>query len=318
MSVRILVGDAIEKLAELEPDSIDCCVTSPPYWRMRDYGHPDQLGLEETPDLFVDALAGVFDAVMRVMRPTGTLWVNIGDCYQRKGGGRNTGTDIGRRYLGTPGRKAPGCKEGDLIGIPWLLAFELRRRGWYLRQENIWAKTNPIPEGVSSRPGRSHEQTFMLTKSPSGEYYFDGDSVRKPLDPKTLTTVGSVRNSVGSDPSFHTKAHRYSRERRHSVDEHGNPLGAKLGSVWAMASNPNRSRVEHFALMPPMLAEVAITAGCPKGGTVLDPFTGAGTTGIVARRLGRDFVGVELVEAYAEVARRRIEDDAPLFNRGTA
>lgn len=312
-SVRILVGDARAALADLDTDSIDCCVTSPPYWKMRDYGHPEQLGLEETPELFVEALADVFDGVMRVLKPTGTMWINIGDCYQRKGGGRNTGTDMGRRYLGTPGRQAPGCKEGDLIGVPWMLAFELRRRGWYLRQEVIWGKTNPIPEGVKSRPNRSHEQVFMLTKRPSGEYFYDRDAVRKPLAPKTLTTVGSVRTSVGSDPSFPVKAHRYSRERRHSVDEAGNPVGAALGSVWPMATNSNRERVEHFALMPPGIAENSISVGCPTDGVVLDPFLGAGTTGIVARRLGRRFVGVELVAKYAEIARRRIIDDAPLF-----
>lgn len=315
MDARIIVGDARTALLQLEPESVDCCVTSPPYWMMRDYGHPDQVGMEETPDAFVEALEDIFDSVMRVLKPSGTCWVNLGDGYQRPGGGRVKGCDMGRRYLENRGRQAPGCKDGDLIGAPWMVAFELRRRGWYLRQEVIWAKTNPMPEGVSSRPARAHEQLFMLTKSPSGRYYYDGDSVRKPLEPKTLTTVGTQRRSTSTDPTFGVRHHRYSRERRHSVDEDGNPVGARLRSVWAMSSNRNREKLEHFALMPPMMAEVAITAGCPPDGLVLDPFAGAGTTGIVARRLGRRFVGVELVEEYAETARQRIEDDAPLFAR---
>ena len=316
LSAQVLVGDALARLRGLPDDCVDCVVTSPPYWRMRDYGHPDQLGLEETPELFVEALAGVFDEVRRVLKPTGTAWINIGDAYQNRGGGKGTGVDVGRRYLDNPGRTAPGCKPGDLIGTPWMLAFELRSRGWYLRGEQIWAKTNPMPEGVTSRPARSHETVFLLTKSPSNEYHYDGDAVRTPLAPKTLTTVGSVRRSVGADPSFAVKSDRFCRERRHSVDANGRPVGARLRSVWPLPSNANRERIEHFALMPPRIAEIAIAAGCPTGGLVLDPFAGAGTTGIVSRRLGRRFVGIELVEAYAKIAEERIVADAPLLNRG--
>ena len=315
---QVIVGDALGTLSRFPDSIVDCVVTSPPYWRMRDYGHPDQLGLEETPALFVDALAGVFDQVLRVLKPTGTCWVNIGDAYQNRGGGKGTGVDVGRRYLENPGRQAPGCKPGDLIGTPWMLAFELRARGWYLRGEQIWAKTNPMPEGVSSRPARSHETVFLLTKAPSPEYFYDGDAVRTPLAPKTLTTVGTVRRSVGDDPSFAVKSNRFCRERRHSVDDAGNPVGARLRSVWALSSNPNRDRVEHFAMMPPRIAEIAIAAGCPRDGLVLDPFTGAGTTGIVTRRLGRRFVGIELVERYARIAEERIAGDAPLLTRRAA
>jgi DNA modification methylase len=197
-----------------------------------------------------------------------------------------------------------------------MLAFELRRRGWYLRGEQIWAKTNPMPEGVTSRPARSHETVFLLTKRPSDEYHYDGDAVRTPLAPKTLTTVGTTRRSSGCDPSFDVRSHRFSRERRHSVDADGRPVGARLRSVWPLPSNANRDRVEHFAMMPPKIAEISIAAGCPADGLVLDPFAGAGTTGIVARRLGRRFIGIELVEKYARIAEQRIEDDAPLLNRG--
>lgn len=313
---QILIGDALARLRGLPDDCVDCVVTSPPYWRMRDYGHPDQLGLEETPDMFVDALATVFDEVLRVLKPTGTCWINIGDAYQNRGGGKGTGVDVGRRYLNNPGRSAPGCKPGDLIGTPWLLAFELRRRGWYLRGEQIWAKTNPMPEGATSRPERAHETVFLVTPSPSGEYHYDADAVRTPLAPKTLTTVGTVRRSVGDDPTFSVRANRLPRRRANSLDEHGRPIGARLRSVWPLPSNSNRGRVEHFAMMPPRVAEIGICAGCPPDGLVLDPFAGAGTTGIVARRLGRRFLGVELVEKYARIAERRIVEDAPLLNRG--
>lgn len=316
LGAQVLVGDALDRLRGLPDESVDCVVTSPPYWRMRDYGHADQLGLEDTPALFVDALATVFDEVLRVLKPTGTCWINIGDAYQNRGGGKGTGVDVGRRYLNNPGRRAPDCKPGDLIGTPWMLAFELRRRGWYLRGEQIWAKTNPMPEGVRSRPARSHETVFLVTKSPSDAYYYDGDAVRTPLAPKTLTTIGATRRSVGDDPSFPVRSHRFSRTRRHSVDKQGRPVGARLRSVWALASNANRERIEHFAMMPPRIAEIAVAAGCPDDGLVLDPFTGAGTTGIVARRLGRRFIGIELVEKYARIAERRIADDAPLLNRG--
>lgn len=310
----MLTGEALGTLRTLDADSVDCCVTSPPYWRMRDYGHDDQVGLEPTPEEFVERLADIFDEVRRVLKPTGTCWVNIGDAYQRRGGGRITGTDIGRRYVGTPGRSAPGCKDGDLVGTPWMLAFELRGRGWYLRGEQIWAKTNPVPEGVRSRPARAHEHVFLLTKSASNAYHYDDTAVRIPLAPKTLTTVGTERN-LPSRPVANVRAHRQPRQRSVSRDADGNPMGARLRSVWGIASNPNRARLEHFAMMPKRIAEVCISVGCPPGGLVLDPFAGAGTTGIVALRLGRRFLGIELVDEYARVAREQIRTDAPLLNR---
>jgi DNA modification methylase len=307
---EVIEGEALDVLNRMESDSIDCVVSSPPYWRMRDYGHARQLGLEPTVDEFVDRLASIYDEVLRVLKPTGTCWVNIGDSYVRKGGGRSKGTDMGRRYLGTPGRKSPGLKVGDLAGIPWEVAFELRRRGWWLRGEQIWAKTNAMPEGTYSRPGRAHEHVFLLTKSNSPHYTYNEDAVRVPLSPKTLTIKnGTVRRSTGT-----VKAHNYSRERRHRVDERGNPVGACLGSVWGIASKPNRDRLQHFAMMPDQLAEVCILAGSNPGDVVLDPFCGSGTTGIVAVRSCRRFIGIELVAESVEMSRALLRSDAVMFN----
>lgn len=315
---QILEGDALAVLADLPSDTFDCCVTSPPYWRMRDYGHPGQIGMEESVEAFVERLADVFDSIRRVLKPTGTLWVNIGDSYQRRGGGRAKDSDMGRRYLGTPPKSDPQLKGGDLAGIPWALAFELRARGWYLRGEQIWAKSNPIPEKVTSRPHRAHEHVFLLTKSPSPGYYYDADAVQTPLTPKTMTTVGTIRRAVGADDPGakrgNVRAQKYPRARWLRLDENGDPAGARLRSVWALPGNANRDNVQHFAMMPHKLVEVCVASGCPPGGSVIDPFAGAGTVGVVSLRMGRDFTGIELVPESAELARRQISGDAPLLN----
>ncbi|MEM6988895.1 MAG: site-specific DNA-methyltransferase [Myxococcota bacterium] len=317
-SWEVRTGEALAEIARVPSDSVDCCVTSPPYWRMRDYGHPEQLGLEDDVADFIGRLADIFDEVRRVLTPAGTCWVNIGDGYTRAGGGRDKGCDMGRRYLGTPGRTSPGLKAGDLVGVPWMLAFELRARGWYLRGEQIWAKTNPIPDGARSRPGRSHEHVFLLTKQASPNYVYNEHAVRTELAPKTLTTVGTERRPTGTDGSNNVRAFKYSKERRHRVDEKGRPVGASLRSVWAMASNSNRARIGHFAMMPHRLARVCVLAGSDPGGLVLDPFCGAGTVGVVALRAGRRFLGLELVEDSAALAREQIQLDAPLLNRAAS
>lgn len=311
----ITEGEAVATLSTFADDSIDCCVTSPPYWRMRDYEHPDQIGLELDVRDFIERLATVFDQVKRVLRPNGTCWVNMGDSYARDGGGRTTGTDVGRRYVGTPGRSSPGMKAGDLAGVPWRLAFALQDRGWYIRGEQIWAKTNPMPEGVGSRPVRSHEHVFLFTRSPSPEYTYREHAVRRPLAPKTLKTTGTTRKPSANDPFGQVRASKYSRERRHRVDDAGEPVGARLGSVWAIASNPNRAGIQHFAMMPELMAEICMELGSEPDGVVLDPFCGSGTTGLVALRTGRSFVGIDLRADYVTIARERILADAPLLAR---
>ena len=314
-SWEVRTGEALAALRELDDGCVACCVTSPPYWRQRDYGHPDQLGMEPNVEDFVVRLADIFDEIRRVLHPGGTCWINLGDSYIRRGGGRRTGADLGRRYRDTPNRNSPGLKDGDLAGVPWMAAFEMRRRGWFLRGEQIWAKTNPLPEGVRSRPARAHEHVFLLTKSPSPDYTYNEHAVRTELAPKTLTTVGTTRRSTGTDGSNNVRSHKYSTERRHRIDESGRPVGAALRSVWALASNPNRSRLQHFAMMPRKLVEICVEAGSNPGDLVLDPFAGAGTVGVMALRLGRRFLGIELVDDFAQIARQQIAGDAPLFNQ---
>lgn len=290
----IFEGDAVEVLRTLEPCSVDACVTSPPYWRMRDYGHERQIGLEPDVADYVEKLAEVFDEVARVLVPTGTAWVNLGDAYARRGGGRNTETNCGRRYIGTPGRRSPGLKPGDLAGVPWRFAFALQDRGWYLRSEVIWHKPNPAPDSCTTRPAIAHEHLFMFSRVASPGYYYDGDAIRL-LE--------------------HREPHRVRARRKRAIrlGANGLPLGPNRGSVWTIAVASNRDKVQHFAMGPEELARLCVLASCPPGGVVLDPFVGAGTTALAARKAGRSFLGIELVHATAELARDRLHADAPLL-----
>lgn len=316
MNADVRCGEALEVLRGLEAETVDAVVTSPPYWRMRDYGHPDQLGMEERVDDYLARLGAILDECRRVLTPAGTCWLNIGDAYARKGGGRAKGSDMGRRYLGTPGRAVEGLAAGELIGVPWMLAFELRRRGWLVRGEQVWSKANPIPEGSNvSRPHRSHEHVFLFAKS--ARHYYDRDAARTPLAPKTLETIGTHRKVNGGDPVWvkARRVHDSMRVRQPAVTDDGECRGACLRSVWHLASEPFDGA--HFAVMPSRLAQVCVLSGCPEGGLVLDPFAGAGTTGVVAIRCGRRFLGIELVPEYAELARERIRADAPLFHQSS-
>lgn len=321
MDARVICGEALAVLCGLPAESVDAVVTSPPYWRMRDYGHPDQLGMEEHLPNYLERIGAIFDEVRRVLTPHGTCWVDIGDCYARKGGGKAKGSDMGRRYLGTPARAVEGVVQGELIGIPWMLAFELRRRGWLVRGEQCWSKANPIPEGSNcSRPHRSHETVFLFAKAP--RHYYNSDAARTPLTPKTLSTIGSHFNTQGGDPAW-VKSQRWNdamdqRRQVHqpALDANGEYRGAALRSVWHIASEPYDG--EHFATMPTKLAEICILVGCPEGGLVLDPFAGVGTTGLVATRCGRRFLGIEIVAQSADIAAERIRGDAPLLHGNLA
>lgn len=285
-------GEALAVLRTMADDSVDACVTSPPYWRMRDYGHAEQLGLEADVEAFVARLADIFDEVRRVLKPTGTAWVNLGDAYARRGGGRNFESGCGRRYIGTPGRSSSGLKPGDLAGVPWRFAFEAQRRGWWLRSEIVWHKPNATPTSCTTRPSSSHEHVFMLSKVASPGYYYDVDSLRTPLRDTTRS-----RTRLPSHRGWKPTPGR----------------GAQRGDVWTIGVASNREAIGHFALQPEQLARLCVLASCPPGGTVLDPFVGAGTTAIVARRLGRECVGIELVPETAALARARIHADAPLL-----
>jgi len=299
---RIILGDCIAGMKTLEACSINCCVTSPPYWGLRDYGHDGQIGLEETPEAYVARMVDVFREVRRVLRDDGTLWLNLGDSYARTGGwASNDGLDGCKR--GESGRAKTNCnngsgqkcpatlKEKDLVGIPWRVAFALQADGWWLRQDIIWHKPNPMPESVRDRCTKAHEYVFLLTKS--DRYFYDAEAVseaaicdrmRGPAEhPDTVSTNGNGGLS--------RRAFTGTRNRR---------------SVWTITTKPYSGA--HFAVMPPDLVEPCIKAGCPEGGTVLDPFAGSGTTLAVAAELGRNAIGCELNPEYIVLAERRIKD----------
>ena len=361
----ILIGDVRERLKELPDQSVNCCVTSPPYWGLRDYGTAswkdgdaecdhapdkrgsrfatpvsgkqgsntgsgsasrrdcdcgavridDQIGLETTPQEFVDSMVAVFREVKRVLRDDGTLWLNLGDSYGGSGKGRNGDGTMGilnstkqRSNVGSHDGAIPSTKRGfnqryfgkefdtdkqgadeghvdrrglvydvkpkDLVGIPWRVAFALQADGWYLRQDIIWAKPNPMPESVTDRCTKSHEYIFLLSKSP--KYYFDHNAIKEPA----IVAIKETRNKR---------------------------------DVWTVSTKPFKGA--HFATFPPDLIEPCILAGCPEGGTVLDPFFGAGTTGLVAQRHNRNWIGCELNPEYAAIATTRIESEANLFTK---
>jgi DNA modification methylase len=313
MSVRILTGDCREVLRTLPDQSMHCCVTSPPYFGLRDYGHAGQIGLEPTPDAFVSEMVAVFREVRRVLRDDGTLWLNLGDSYAGSGKySQNSPSNMAGSKQSTnsasAGLRMPipdGCKPKDLIGIPWRAAFALQADGWYLRQDIIWSKPNPMPESVTDRCTKAHEYIFLMSKS--ARYFYDAEAIAE----------AAIRAGEISIPSETTMSRGQAMAR--GLKPSGNATKDTFTvldtrnkrSVWTVATSPYADA--HFATFPPALIEPCILAGCPKGGTVLDPFGGAGTTGLVADRLQRSSILIELNPEYAAMATRRIHDDAPLF-----
>lgn len=292
----ILVGDAIEKLSTLPAKSVHTCVTSPPYWGLRDYGVAGQLGLEKTPDEYVASMVNVFRGVRRVLRDDGTLWLNLGDSYVgQKGSGGKTAkqsTNAGAFHSGHSGHSGLAAK--NLVGIPWRVAFALQADGWYLRSDIIWHKPNPMPESVTDRPTKAHEYLFLFAKS--RDYYFDSEAIREPAKfPGGPGNKKPNRIDDGSNKYFRT------RKNLHTI---GPRDTRNCRSVWTITTKAFKGA--HFATFPQDLIEPCIKAGCPHGGTVLDPFFGAGTTGVVASRLGRDYIGIELNPTYAAMATERI------------
>ena len=309
MSVRILVGDCRERLAELPDESVHCCVTSPPYYGLRDYGVDGQLGLEESPDAYVAGLVEVFREVRRVLRDDGTLWLNLGDSYAGGGGFSpdSPSNRAGSKQTTQKGAKPGGIKpQGvvkpkDLIGIPWRVALALQADGWYLRSDIIWHKPNPMPESVRDRPTSAHEHLFLLAKS--GRYYYDADAIAE-----ESINAGLVVSYNGTQKNDGHENRTYPGAKPRDIEV---PPTRNRRNVWTIATKPFSEA--HFAVYPPDLIEPCIKAGCPEGGTVLDPFGGAGTTGLVADRLGRDAILIELNPEYAAMAERRIYADAPMF-----
>jgi DNA modification methylase len=318
MSVRIITGDVRDVLPTLPAESVHCCVTSPPYWGLRDYGAEGQLGLEKTPDEYVAAMVAVFREVRRVLRADGTLWLNLGDSYLGGGGGNYGGTSKStathaQHLTNVRNRRgfieAAGLKPKDLVGIPWRVAFALQADGWWLRSEIIWAKPNPMPESVTDRPTKAHEQLFLLAKS--ARYFYDADEVR---EAGTGVPWNSARSTLAANGIKNVLLNKSGQRRTAGSDTHHDDVdrtGRNRRTVWTVASEPYRGA--HFAVMPTALVEPCVKAGCPVGGTVLDPFSGAGTVALVADRLQRHAIGIELNPAYADMARERVRADAPLL-----
>jgi DNA modification methylase len=358
VSVTILIGDVREQLRTLADNSIHCCVTSPPYWNLRDYGVEGQIGLEATPAEFIAVMVDVFEEVRRVLRPDGTCWINMGDSYATSA----TSPHQSRAHLSGGDDLNPvfrpgvpvGLKPKDLCMMPHRLAIALQDAGWWVRQDIVWSKPNPMPESVRDRCSKSHEYIFLLTKS--AKYYFDAEAIKetavgfadhprnsfatkdyevpgqKPQkrlsrnngvgfghgydeNPKERVTVlkGNVKSFRGG--GAYTAGASFDNDADAERETHGNApneTGTRnKRSVWTMATHSFAEA--HFATFPPKLPEICIKAGCPEGGIVLDPFFGAGTTGLVADRLQRDCIGIELNPAYAEIARKRIQGESPLF-----
>ena len=298
----IVLGDVRSVVRDLPDASIDCVVTSPPYWGLRDYGVDGQIGLEQSPGAYVSELVEVFREIRRALKDDGTIWVNLGDSYAAttKGAGgegkqtSNAGTIMADRRWQIP----QGLKPKDLVGVPWLVAFALRADGWYLRQDIIWHKPNPMPESVRDRCTKGHEYVFLLSKSP--RYYFDSDAIKEPsIKPLGVPReIGQKQNAKLGQQQGGTLGSSVSAETRNKR------------SVWTVTPKPFKGA--HFATMPPDLVEPCILAGCRPGGIVLDPFNGSGTTGVVALRNGREYLGIELNPAYVEIACDRIsEESAP-------
>lgn len=300
---RVINGDALTELRKLPDESVDMCVTSPPYYGLRDYGVDGQIGLEETPDAYIQALTKVFHEVRRALKPQGTLWLNIGDSYCNSNGYARASEQFqreGRNDAPANDRDLTqlhdaGYKTKDLIGIPWMLAFALRNDGWYLRQDIIWQKPNPMPESVTDRCTKSHEYIFLFSKSP--KYYFDHEAIQEDCKEESKARyeapffVGKQQEQFRPDGATNTAGMKEYTGKRNKRD------------VWNVSVAPIKEA--HFATFPKKLIEPCILAGCPVGGTVLDPFFGSGTTGVVATELNRDYIGIELNPKYVEIINKR-------------
>ncbi|NWD74810.1 site-specific DNA-methyltransferase [Pseudomonas gingeri] len=334
---QILVGDCIDMMRTLPDQIAHTCITSPPYFGLRDYGVDGQIGLEQTPAEFIARLVDVFREVRRVLRNDGTVWVNMGDSYSsggRGGGGSFMAERGDKAWRGkgeaTGWRSAPaGLKHKDLMGIPWRLAFALQDDGWYLRQDIIWHKPNPMPESTRDRCTKSHEYIFLLSKSP--RYYYEQDAIKEPVSASSIVRLAQdLEQQVGSDRvpgktngtmkavGRRSKRNSFARDPKHGVGEHGQKaqhrtdredidytLTRNKRSVWSVPTQGFKGA--HFATFPPDLIRPCVLAGAPRGGLVLDPFGGAGTTSLVSMQEGRRSIICELSPDYAEMARRRID-----------
>lgn len=334
MNWTLHCGDALSVLKTLPEASVDCVVTSPPYWGLRDYGVAGQIGMQQTPAAFVVALVEVFREARRVLVKSGAMWLNLGDSFvnaKGQAGGVDPKQPARRHGLRPQDVAVDGLKRKDLVGIPWMVAFALRADGWYLRRDQIWHKPNGMPESALDRPTSSHEYVFLLTLAE--KYYFDAKAIREPYSASTLREFqqpydGQARKDYSANgvqnPSD-VKRRIVDKQRGHSRRHAGfndrwdamsvaeqRANGAHPRSVWSIATEG--SDVEHYAVMPKKLARKLVISACPAGGTVLDPFAGARcTTGLIALQEGRSFVGVELSPKYAALGREYLAGVAPLL-----
>jgi site-specific DNA-methyltransferase (adenine-specific) len=280
---ELIQGDALTVLRGMPAESVHCCVTSPPYYGLRDYGMTEQIGLEKTPDEYVEKLVDVFREVRRVLRNDGTLWLNLGDAY-------SWGVQSGDCFV--PSK--------NLLGIPWRVAFALQADGWILRQDIIWHKPNPMPESVRDRCTKAHEYLFLLSKQ--ARYYYDREAVREEPKPHNAGKMRAPKCGPNR-PKYDSLASNSGNVSEKKYDE---IKGANRRSVWTVNTKPYSGA--HFATFPPDLIEPCILAGCPEGGTVLDPFGGAGTTAVVAYNMHRRSILIDLNPEYIDLAQRRIDD----------
>ena len=341
--IKLLQGDALALLKSLKPEVINTCITSPPYWGLRNYGMEGQLGLEKSPQEYVARLVELFREVRRVLKSDGTLWLNLGDSYAGSGRGGNPeagtkqGTNKGSQTIGVLyGReydsaeaehqrireqfdvlKSSGIKQKDLVGIPWRVAFALQQDGWYLRQDIIWAKPNPMPESVRDRCTKSHEYLFLLSKQP--KYYFDADAIDEPVSGTANAKISKAKIAEISTARMNgantAVGFAQDRPKKHKIDgmvkqneSYENAVCLPVErrnkrSVWTITTKPFKEA--HFATFPPDLVEPCALAGCPEQGVILDPFAGSGTVGMVANKLNRHAILFELNPDYIEIAKRR-------------
>ena len=311
----IINADALNGLKTIKEESIDTCITSPPYYGLRDYGVDEQIGLEKTPNEYIQRLIQVFREVRRVLKDDGTLWVNIGDSYAGSGKGSslmenskqstNRGSQsVGKLYgvddetkeyrkkMNVGSKTFEGIKAKDLIGIPWMLAFALRADGWYLRQDIIWHKPNPMPESVTDRCTKAHEYIFLLSKS--AKYYFDNEAIKEPA-----TSTDAIKRNRDATKLNNTPG----RSRMEGLVKNDYTTRNRR-SVWTVTTKPFKKA--HFAVFPPDLIEPCILAGSRLGGFVLDPFCGSGTTCITAHKAGRRYIGIDLNPEYCTLSEKRI------------
>lgn len=303
----IINGDCLEALRRMPDESVHCCVTSPPYYALRDYGVDGQIGHEKTPEEYIQRLVEVFRELRRVLRSDGTLWLNIADTYCGTGSKQNARDPKypkGRNGQAIAvNQRAFNCKPKDMIGIPWMLALALRKDGWYLRSDVIWTKGNAMPESVKDRPTRCYEHIFLLTKSP--RYFYDAASIAEPIAQSTLTRMryGRRENNKYAQAVPGQAMQKINMPRSNGTKTATKAFRNKR-DVWRINTVPYRGA--HFAAFPPKLAEICILAGCPENGIVIDPFFGSGTTGAAAKKLNRKYIGIELNEEYCGLARKRI------------